>query len=230
MRRPPSPRELVAALAACGEGDDDCGQELKQLLAASSSQLADVLGTTQAKLLALPGMAHGARQARVRELLRDARQRQQSASASVAQNLSVAAATMLAKLARWDGARVVLDPRIVLGRSLLADRSRRYVRFDAEDFPAVAVRRDKLAQAARALTFKDMACSIDARGLRFTWRGGRGRLLLTNQEVELRHRDTVLHVVMAKPCPTSLPVRATTPRQERAGSWAPDFFGELSVF
>jgi hypothetical protein len=228
MRRVPSPRELAAALAACGESDDDGGQELEQLLAACSSQLAEALGIGPSRLLGLPGLTPSARRDRIRELLRDARQRQQAAAASVAQNLSVAAATMAAKLARWEGARVVLDPRIVLGRSLLADRSRRYIRFDAENHAVVVVRRDKLAEAAKALTFIDVTCAIEERGLRFTWRAGRGGLLLTSQDVELRHRDAVLQVVIARPRPASAVTLSL--RQERAASWVPDFLGELSVF
>lgn len=228
MRRVPSPRELAGALAACGESDDEGGQELEQLLAAYSSQLAEALGMGPSKVVGLARLAPSARRERIRELLREARQRQQAAAASLAQNLSVAAATMLAKLAQWEEARVVLDPRIVLGRSLLGDRSRRYVRFDAEGVATVVVRRDKLAEAAKALTFPDVTCALDERGLRFGWRGGRGGLRLTSQDVESRHRDAVLQVVMARPRSALTALVASPP--ERASSWVPDFLGELSVF
>ncbi len=228
MRRVPSPRELAGALAACGESDDEDSQELEQLLAAYSSQLAEALGIGPSKVVGLTRLAPSARRERIRELLLEARQRQQAAAARVAQNLSVAAATMLAKLARWEEARVVLEPRIVLGRSLLGDRSRRYVRFDAEGIATVVVRRDKLTEAAKALTFTDVTCALDERGLRFGWRGGRGGLRLTSQDVELRHCDAVLHVVMTRPHPVPTAVLALRP--ERASSWAPDFLGEFSVF
>lgn len=229
MVRVPSRRELVAALVTCTECDDDSGQGLEQLLAAHSSSLAEVLGTAQARLLALGSMTASARRGRVQELLRDARQQQQAAAVSAAQNLSVAAATMLVKLARWEGAHVVLDPRIVLGRGLLGDRACRYVRFDAEDLAVVVVRRDKLVEASKALIFADTTCVLERRGLRFTWRGGRGGLLLTNQDVEARHRDAVLHVTIPTLRPAS-PLVAMPPQRERAASWAPDLFGELSVF
>lgn len=228
MARVPSRRELVAALVTCSEYDDG-GQELEQLVAAHSSLLAEFFGTTPPKLLSLGAMTPDSRRARVRELLREARQRQEAAAANAAQNLSVAAGTMLAKLARWEGARVVLDPRIVLGRSLLGDRSRRYIRFDAEDLSVVVVRREKLLEASKALTFSDTTCALEARGLRFAWREGRGGLLLMNQDVEPRHSDAVLHVVVARPRPV-VPAAPTALRHERTTSWAPDFFGELGIF
>lgn len=229
MARVPSRRELVAALAVCSEYDDDSGQELEQLLAAHSSLLAEFLGTAPARLVSLRTMAPAARRVRLRELLRDARQRQQAVAASAAQNLSIAAATMLAKLARWEGTRVVLDPRILLGRSLLGDRSRRYVSLDAEDLAVVVVRREKLVEASKALVFPDTTCALEARGLRFSWHEGRGGLLLTNQDVEARHRDAVLHVVVPRSRAAASMVAAPPPR-ERSTSWAPDLFGELSIF
>jgi hypothetical protein len=229
MRRVPSPRELLGALIACGDSEDEDGQELEQLLAAHVSQLAEALDIGHSKLLALPGMSQDARPTRIRQMLRDARERQQASSASAAQNLAVASAAMLAKLARWDGSRVVLDPRIVPGRSLLGDRSCRYVRFDAEGVAVVVVRRDKLAEVAKALVFADVTCAIAERCLRFAWREGRGGLLLTSQEAHIRHQDGVLQVPIAKPRPVSPPM--TLPhRQERTGSWVPDFLGDLNVF
>lgn len=229
MRRLPSPRELLAALAACGDSDDEGGHELEQLVTVYSSQLAETLGVVPSRILGLTRLALSGRRARVHELLREARQRQQAAAASVAQNLSIAAATMLAKLARWEDTRVILDPRIVLGRSLLGDRSRRYVRFDAEGVAVVVVRRDKLAEAAKALKFADMTCTLDERGLRFGWRDGRGGLLLTSQDVEVRYRDAVLQVVVARVRP-AVATTAVPFRQERATSWVPDLLGDLSIF
>jgi hypothetical protein len=129
----------------------------------------------------------------------------------------------------WEDARVVLDARIVLGRGLLADRARRYVRFEAEGYEAVLIRREKLAEAAKALRFPDVVCAIDRRGLRFSWRGGLGHLLLVSQVIDSRHRDAVLSVALQKPRPVARQ-SATPPVRERVSSWVPDVFGELSVF
>jgi hypothetical protein len=136
---------------------------------------------------------------------------------------------MLSKLSWWEERRVVLDPRIVLGRNLLGDRSRRYIRFAPEDRAAIVVRREKLIDASKALKFIDIACSLDERGLRFEWRGGVGGLLLTTQQIEARYRDAVLHVEVLKPRP-AVPTIVAPPRRERASSWVGDVFGELSPF
>lgn len=228
MRRTQSsPRDLVATLIAVTECDDD--QEFEQLLVAHSVQLVEALRTTVSRVEALRRIAPVARPARVRELLRAAKAQHHAAHAAAMQNLALASASMLAKLARWEGDRVLLDARIVLGRSLLADRDRRYVRFDAEGYGAVVVRRDKLADAGKSLKFADLDCALERRGLRFTWRGGVGQLLLTSQVIESRHRDSVLPVVLERPRPV-VQARAAPPARERISSWLPDVFGELSVF
>lgn len=227
MRRQPSPRDLVATLIAVTDADDD--RELEQLLVAQSSPLADALCTTVAQVEALLRMAPLARSARVRELVRIAKEQHQAANAAATQNLALASAAMLNKLARWEDARVVLDARIVLGRSIVADRARRYVRFDAEGYEEIVIRRDKLVEAAKALLFPDVDCALDCEGLRFSWRGGLGHLLLVSQVVDSRHRDAVLSIVLEKPRPVTRPSAAPSAR-ERVSSWLPDVFGELSVF
>jgi len=227
VRRAPSPRDLVSTLMAVTECDDD--QELEQFLVVHSLPLADALCTTVSRVEGLRRIAPVARPARVRELVRAAKEQQQVASAAAMQNLALATASMLSKLARWEDARVVLDARIVLGRSLLADRARRYVRIEAEGYDAVVIRRDKLIDASKALHFPDVECAVERRGLRFSWRAGVGRLLLISQTVESRHRDAVLSVVLEKPQPV-VRVSAARAARERVSSWLPDVFGELSVF
>lgn len=228
MRRTQSsPRDLVATLIAVTECDDD--QEFEEFLVAHSVQLAEALRTTVWRVDALQRVAPVARPARVRELIRAAKAQHHAANAKAMQNLALASASMLAKLARWESERVLLDVRIVLGRSLRADRARRYVRFDAEGYDAVVVRRDKLADAERSLKFADLDCALERRGLRFTWRGGVGQLLLTSQVIESRHRDSVLPVVLEHPRPV-VQARPASPARERVSSWLPDVFGELSVF
>jgi hypothetical protein len=222
-----SQRDLVATLIAATESDDD--QELEQLLVAHSLPLAEALCTTVSRLETLRRTAPVARPARLRDLIRAVKDEQQTANAAAMQNLALASAAMLAKLTCWERDRVLLDARIVLGRSLLADRARRYVRFDADGYDAVAVRREKLIDTSKALRFPDVTCALERRGLQFTWRGGVGRLLLTTQPIEPRHRDAVLSIVLEKPRP-AVPSKAAAPVRERVSSWVPDVFGELSVF
>jgi hypothetical protein len=218
-------------LLACVECEDEGDQELEQLLVAHSLQLADALNTTPPHLEALRTMTPMNRIVRVRTLMRAAKARQQAVHAAAMQNLSIASATMLAKRARWEDDRVHLDPRIVLGRGLVADRTRRYICLAAEGYDSVAIRREKLVGAARALTFPDLSCWLDKRGLLFSWRGGRGQLLLVSQRVESNQRDAVLSVVVDRPRPRAVDVEtASHPPRERVSTWVGEAFNELSIF
>ncbi|MDF3069758.1 MAG: hypothetical protein K0R38_5359 [Polyangiaceae bacterium] len=229
MARPPSPRELVRSLTACAESEDEVNQELEQLLVDHSSLLAEALGVGVERLLSLRQLAPDARRVRVRALVSEARRKRQVASASVAENLSLAAATMLSKLARWEESRLVLDAKIVLGTGLVGDRTRKYLRFAPDERAAVVIKREKLVEAARALKFADVECFLEPHALRFAWRGGVGGLALTSQQVDSRERDAVLHVVLTRPEPVRK-VRAVPAARERASSWVADVFGDLSVF
>lgn len=229
MARPPSPRELLRNLTACAESEGEVNQELEQLLVDHSSLLAEALGVGVERLLSLRQLSPDARRVRVRALVSEARRKRQVASASVAQNLSLAAATMLSKLARWEERRLVLDAKIVLGTGLVGDRTRKYLRFAPDERAAVVVRREKLVEAARALKFADLECFLEPHALRFSWRRGVGGLALTSQQVDSRERDAVQHVVLARPAPVRK-VRAVPAARERASSWVADVFGDLSVF
>jgi hypothetical protein len=223
-----SPSELVAALVVATESEDESDQELQQLLVVHSSPLAEALSTSLSRVEALRTMAPEPRRKRARELVRAAKEQHNTAQVSAKQNLAMAAASMLARLARWEAEGVVLDERIVLGRSLLGDRTRRYVRFDVEGIEPVVIHRNKLADAAKALRFSDLCCSLDRRGLRFGWHAGKGGLLLVSQRVEARYRDAVLSVVIERARPRAQLGVAPTP--ERTSSWVGDVFSELGVF
>lgn len=228
MRRR-QPRELLATLIACVECESEDDQELRQLLVAHALELAELLGVSPGSLAAACSLPTMDRIVRVRVLIRRAEERARSAHAGVTQNLALAAATMLSNLAVWSQERVDLDSRIVLGRNLLADRTKKYVRFDAEGIGSVVIRRGKLAEAGKALRFPDLTCWLDRSGLSFGWRGGRGGLRLVTQQVEARERDAVLSVVMARPVPTQVDERRPVP-SERPSSWLGDPFTELSMF
>jgi len=227
MRRRP-PRELIATLVASVESESEDDQELQQLLVTHALELAEALGVSPGSLVAACALPSMDRIVRVRVLVRRAEERTRSAHAALTQNLALAAAAMLAKLAAWGEDRVDLDSRIVLGRNLLADRSKKCVRFDAEGIGSVVVRRGKLAEAGKALRFPDVTCWLDRSGLSFGWRAGRGGLRLVTQQVEARDRDAVLSVVMARPRPAQVLEHRQPP--ERPSSWLDDAFTELSMF
>jgi hypothetical protein len=226
--RAQSRRDLVATFVALCESEGTEYQELDEFLVAHSTQLGHLLRAPAADLHALVTLPPESRATGVRGLTRHAREREQTAQASAAQNLSLAVATMLALSAAWEDEHVTLDARIVLGRNLLADRTRRFIRFDVEGNAPVVIRREKLSEAAKALKFPNVTCSVDRCGLRFGWREGKGGLVLVNQNIDARHRDAVLHVVIARPrpaLPETQPVRA----RARPSSWFGEVFGDLTA-
>ena len=225
-RRTPSPRELVATLLACAESEES-DQELEQLLVAHAPSMAGALGTDVEELERVRGLDSEERVTRLRVRVRRAREQGQAAHGEAMRNLSLLAAGMLAELARWQEERVELDARILLG-NLLADSASKYVRFDAEGFGAVVVRRAKLREASKVLRFPDLRASLDHRGLLFHWRGGVGGLVLTSQDVERKDRNAVLHVVLPRPRArvVELP-QVEVPKLRRAPAWMTDVLDAL---
>jgi hypothetical protein len=229
MPRRPSQRELTAELLACVESDAEDDRELDRLLVVHGVSLADALGCSPSALGALRGMDGPERSRGVRSLLRAERERRQQLQSTASQNLALAAAAMLSKLAEWSEGGVRLDPRIVLGTGLLGDRSRRFIRFDAQALGTVTVRRDKLSEAAKALRFPDLTCWLNASRLQFGWRDGRGGLHLANQPVGVRDADAVLHVTLERRRPQVIEAarHVPVPAEPR---WLADGFSDLSVF
>jgi hypothetical protein len=226
--RAQSRRDLVATFVALCESEGTEYQELDEFLVAHSAQLAHLLRAPAADLHTLVTLPPASRATGVRHLTRQAKEREQAAQGSAAQNLSSAAAAMLALSATWENEHVTLDARIVLGRNLLADRTRRFIRFDVEGRPPLVIRREKLSEAGKALKFGDVSCAVDRLGLRFHWRNGKGSLLLFHTNFDARYRDAVLSVVIARPRPVSVTKRPAL-AESRSG-WLGDFLGELTSF
>jgi hypothetical protein len=111
----------------------------------------------------------------------------------------MAATAQLASTARWRDELVELDPGVVLGRELRADRSRKFIEFLAEGFAPIAIRREKLVDTAKALRPFAVTCRLEPRGLCFSWRAGKGGLCLAAQNVDVLSREAVLPVVLARP-------------------------------
>jgi hypothetical protein len=229
VRRSPSPRELVASLVACVESESDDDQELQQLLASYSPAMAESLGVTVDDIDKVAELTPEARRYRVRGFVRLAKERQQAVHASAVQNLSLAAAAMLAQLARWTEGRIELDTRIVLGRNLLADRTRKYIRFDVEGREPVSVRRAKLHETGQALRFSEVSCWLERSELRFGWRAGKGGLRLVTQCVEAKERDAVMSVVIQRPRAHPVESVQAAPLQRRS-NWFGDVVSELNMF
>jgi len=229
MPRRPSQRELAEALLGCVESEADDDQELQRLLVVHEVDLADSLRCAPSSLSALLQLDTEERRVRVRALIRSAREHRQQAQAGVLHNASRASAAMLAKLAVWSDGKVDLDPKIVLGGGLLGDRTRAFIRFDAESLGVVTVRRAKLAEASKALRFSDLSCWLSPAALCFGWRGGIGGLRLVDQQVGSREVEAVLTVALRRPSPNPVErLRGLSVSTERR--WLADGFNDLNLF
>jgi len=225
QRRPPSPRELIAVLLACAKSPDS-GQELKQFLAAHGHVVATALGSTVDELQKAVDLQQPERLIRCRTLVKTARERGQTVHVEAMRKLALAAAATLSELARWHEDHIELDHKIVLGKNLLADSSKKYLRFDADGFNAVTVKRAKLREASSVLKFKDLTASLEPDALCFGWRGGIGGLRLTSQEVERKDRDAVLHVVLSRCVEQVAPMPAAA-TYTRPVTWVADVFDAM---
>lgn len=190
-------RETLAEIVAAVESDD--GESLELLPVKQAQLLADCLHLTPTAIRSFCSMEPAPRRARLDTLLRRVKERDHEANARATASLATAAATQLANTARWQDELVELDPGVVLGRELRADRSRKFIEFLAEGFAPVAIRREKLVDVAKALGPFAVTCRLESRGLRFSWRGGKGGLRLASQNVDTLRREAVLPVVLARP-------------------------------
>lgn len=196
MPRQPSRRDLVRQLLAVSREEGDA-QEFEGFLRDHSAQLQAALTVSAAELRSLASGSAVERAKGVRDLVREAAARQSQARADQNQNLALAAATMIAELAKWHEDHFVLDPRIVLG-NLLVDSTKMAVRFDAEKLGKVVVLRTKLKEVKRELKFSDLECFVDQEGLNFRWRAGVGRLLLTSQDLPRKDKHSFVPVVLTR--------------------------------
>ena len=228
MLRRPTERELLRSLAAAAESDDS-GEELAQLVAEHAGPLASSLGVTVAHLRSICEASPIDRVVKVRVALRKYRERNEESLRRQSQNLAIAAADMLVGLSRWRDQRVDLDHRIVLG-GLLADRERKAIRFDVDGRYSVDVLRETLARSKRALRFSDLSCFLDARGLNFRWRNGRGGLVLRSQNVSQFDTSALLHVVFPEQQqqPKSVQHLPPLPLPPSSRSWVGDVLLDLA--
>jgi hypothetical protein len=115
------------------------------------------------------------------------------------QQRTLDAVARLVTSAEWRSARVHLDAELVLSKDLRADCRHELVSFDVLGSAPVVVRLQQLGRAERALRFSDLGCFVDAHGLHFRWRGGKGRLRLNLPHVAENALKNSLRVVLVDP-------------------------------
>lgn len=222
-RQTPSLRELTTEIVASAESEGS-DQELQSLLVAHSRVLSETLGAAPDELARILDFAQPSRGQKVRDMVRASQAQRAVAHQHAMSNLARAAATMLAGLARFHEGRVELDARIVMG-SVLADRSVKFVEFVADGYEPVAVSRAKLREAKQALTFPNVRCFLDRKGLHFGWREGRGGLTLWPRDISREASERVLTVPISRPAPVAVQPHFE-PRQGRA-YWCPSLIGDV---
>jgi hypothetical protein len=200
------PRE-VKELALLLRSPEPDSTNLGEYLAANAEALAPFLHATPANLRSTAALrdedvAPGLRQrlagiSRSVEEERRARSRERAARAAVT----------LGRSARWTERGAVLDVELLL-RDLLADRTRKYITFTRVGGAAVTVRRDTLARVASLRRLHiDLVAFVDADGLHFRWKGGRGGYNWKPQIIPAAHADRVLTVTLRPAHPVSAPAR-----------------------
>jgi hypothetical protein len=185
-------RELQQLLRAPEDGACNLGA----FLAEHADALADALGSTADDLRASVEMPDEVIAPRLR--VRLARRREIADGQKALDDAQVAlhAATTLGHTVRWTERGAVLDTDLLLG-DVLADGDKKYVVFHGPDF-TTAIDRGTLART-RALRrlFVDVAAYVDAGGLYFRWRGGRGGFNWKAQVVPPADRPRVLTIELA---------------------------------
>lgn len=101
------------------------------------------------------------------------------------------AALSMAKAACHEKERVVVDTPLLLG-DLLADRSKKFIRFELNTTRIDISRLLLLRSRVVLRTFPETVSSLDHRGLHLAWRDGRGGLNIRHQVVD--RGDAVLQV------------------------------------
>lgn len=203
---PSWPREL-RALALLLRSPEPDSTNLGEYLAANAEALAPFLHATPANLRSTAAL-------RDEDVAPGLRQRLAGISRSVEENRrtrsrerAARAAVTLGATARWTEHRAVLDVELLL-RDLLADRTKKYVAFTSVGSAAVTIRRDTLVRvAALRRLHVDLVAFVDADGLHFRWKGGRGGYNWKPQVVPAVHAGRVLTIRLRPAHPASIPAR-----------------------
>ena len=195
-------RELFALVRTSEPGSNNIGE----YLAANAEELAPFLNATPANLRSTaalrdedvtPGLRH-----RLEGISRSVEDDRRTRSVDRAAR----GAITLGATARWTAQGAVLDVDVLL-RDVLADRTKKYVAFEGAP-GIVTIRRSTLAQVASLPRIHiDLVAFVDAEGLHFRWKGGRGGYNWRPQVVHPADADRILTVFLRRAHPTSEPTR-----------------------
>ena len=203
-------RELALLVRAPEPGSSNLGE----FLADNAGELAQVLGIDPRWLEAARATDDQEVVSRIRQLLARARDHRVQGDLERRRQRSLEAAQRLGATAVWTpdlGAQ--LDVDLLLGE-VLADRTMKWVAFTTDQAMATLIPRHLIAAtAALQRIHLDLACWVDAPGLHFRWKGGRGGYNWRGHEVHPSLADRVLAVPLR---PRTV---ITVPERRRGGTW-----------
>jgi hypothetical protein len=241
-RRRSSLAELERVLRALQPGSHNLGH----YLAAHSDQLSLLLGVDADQLRGLARQSDEEAAPRIHELLQRRAETSALRHQAARREATMGAAQQLAATALWQANAVSLDVTHLLG-GLLADPNSKYIGFISPAFE-VHLPRKKLVEAAHVLPrqYTDLVSWVDAAGLHFRWRRGRGGLTFYPQSVPASEASQVLLVnipapAVEKPRPTPAfrarqqhvaprpaPAKASTPAHHNA-RWLAEALTEITL-
>jgi hypothetical protein len=213
-------RDSVGELALMLRAPEPESRNLGAFAAAYAADLAPALGVDPKHLEALDAVLDETAAPRLRALVDRHRQELVAADQDRRRQRSFEAAQRLGATVRWTEIGAELDVDLLLGE-MLADRTKKWLAFDAQGALRIVVPRHLVAGVAPLRRVHiDLACFLDDRGLHFRWRGGRGGYDWRGHEVDPRFYDQVLVVPIA---PRVVQVR----ERRRGGAWLGHILKEL---
>jgi hypothetical protein len=210
-------RELALLVRVPEPGSSNLGG----FLADNASELAQVLELPVDKLEAARVIDDEELAPHIRQVLKRAHDQHVQRDLERRRLRSLEAAGRLGASATWTDLGAELDVELLLGE-LLADRTRRWVAFTTDQNVARVIPRHLLAGTAPLRRIHlDLASWVDAQGLHFRWKGGRGGYDWVTREVPASVADLLLTV----PLPPKTVI--TVPERRRGGAWLGHILKEL---
>ncbi|MDI1450835.1 hypothetical protein [Polyangium sp. 6x1] len=158
-------------------------KSLSRYLEETSEHVAVLLGVEREALEQLVGKPDREVGPQLEALLHRRAEAQEARRAERAAQIAGSAAEHLARTAVWHEGRAHLDPSILFG-AILADVGHKFIAFHGGRAFEVRMLRHTLWNAGEALSgHDDLAAWVDAEGLHFRWKNGRGGLNFLSQHV-----------------------------------------------
>jgi hypothetical protein len=193
---------------------------LGEFVAANADGLSQALGASTSTFEASRIVDDEELAPRIRNLLERARNHHVQQDLERRRERSLAAAQRLGATVRWSCVGAELDVDLLLGE-VLADRTKKWVRFDSQLDLKVVIPRYLIAAASPLRRIHiDLASFVDDKGLHFRWKGGRGGYNWRPHDVDARFADQVLTVRLASS-------RVEVPQRRRGGAWVKQVLQEL---